>query len=57
MLNDLYLVELNYHPFIISLDKFSGSCNSIDDLSTKTYVPTKTKDTSMKLKQWYNIFM
>ena len=28
-------VELDYFPFIISLHKCTGSCNSADDLSTK----------------------
>ena len=28
-------VELDYFPFIISLDKCTGSCNCADDLSTK----------------------
>ena len=27
--------ELNYHPLMISLDKYSGSCNSAYDNSTK----------------------
>ena len=36
-------VNLNYYPFMISLDKYSRSCNSVDDLSTKRYVPVKQK--------------
>ena len=36
-------VELNYYPFMISLDKSSGGCNSVDDLSTKICVPVKRK--------------
>ena len=31
---DLNPAELNYYPFMISLDKCSGSCNAVDDLST-----------------------
>ena len=41
ILFDLNLVELNYYPFMISLDKCNGSCNAvvnllqlIDNLST-----------------------
>ena len=40
---DLNPVELNYYPFIISLDKRSGSCNAAYDLSTKICVLSKTK--------------
>ena len=42
-------VELKYYPFMISLDKYSGSCNSIDDFSTKICIPSKTKDTKYKV--------
>ena len=35
ILTHLNLVELNYYPFIISLDKCNGSCNAADDLSKK----------------------
>ena len=40
----MYAVELNYYPFMFSLDKCSGSCNAADDLSTKICVPSKAKD-------------
>ena len=43
---DLYPIELNYYPFMISLDKCNGSCNI---LSPKIRVPRKTKDLSVKL--------
>ena len=36
-------VELNYCPFMINLDKYSGSCNSIDNLSTKIAFQVKQK--------------
>ena len=32
---DLNSVELKYYPFMVSLDKCSGSCNSANDISTK----------------------
>ena len=61
---DLNLVELKYYPFMISLDKCSGSCNI---LSPQICVPKKTKDINIKvfnmikikimLKQWRNIFL
>ena len=39
---DLKPVELKYYQFMISLDKFSGSCNV---LSTKISVTKETKYT------------
>ena len=45
---DLNHVELNYYPFMISLDKCNGSCNTLDDLSTKIYVPCETKNRNLK---------
>ena len=41
---DLNPVELDYLSFMISLDKCNGSCNAVDDLSTKICVPSETKD-------------
>ena len=41
--------EFKYYPFMISLDKYSGSCNSVDDLSTKICVLTETKDIYVKV--------
>ena len=46
-LTDLNLVDVNYYPFIINLDKCSGSCNAVDDLSTKICPPSKTKDVNL----------
>ena len=42
---DLNPVELKYYPFMISLDKCSGSCNV---LSPKICVPKETKDINVK---------
>ena len=42
---DLNPAELKYYAFMISLDKFSGSCNV---LSPKICVPKKTKDINVK---------
>ena len=41
---DLNLIELNYFPFIISLDKSSRSFNAVDDLSMKICILIKTKN-------------
>ena len=46
---DLNLVELKYYLFMISLDKCNGSCDSVDDLSTKICAPSKTKDVNVKV--------
>ena len=46
---DLNPVEFNYYPFIISLDKCSASFNSVDVLSTKVCVPSKTKNVNVKV--------
>ena len=43
---DLNPVELKYYPFMVSLDKCSGSCNI---LSPKICVPKKTKDVNVKV--------
>ena len=42
---DLNPVELKYYPFMISLDKCTGSCNI---LSLKIYVPKETKHINAK---------
>ena len=45
---DLNPVELNYYPFMVGLDKYSESWNSVDDLSGKICVPNKTNDVNVK---------
>ena len=42
-------MELHFYTFMISLDKCHESCNAVDDLSTKIYVPGKTKDVKVKV--------
>ena len=39
-------IELKYYPFMISLDKCNGNCNT---LSPKICVPKKTKDIDLKV--------
>ena len=46
---DLNPIELNYYPFIISLEKFNESCNAVVDLSTKICVLGETKDVNVKV--------
>ena len=38
-----------YYPFIISLDKYSTSCNATYDLPTKICILCKTKDMNVKI--------
>ena len=40
-LTDLNLVNLNYYPFLITLDEYNGSCNVGEDLSMKIRVSGK----------------
>ena len=46
---DLNAIELNYFQFMISLDKCKGSCNAVDDLSTKISVRSETNDVNVKV--------
>ena len=46
-ITDLSPAELNYYPFMTSLDKYGGSGDAADDLPTKTKQKqnkSKTKD-------------
>ena len=46
---DLNSVELNYYPFMVKLDKCSGSCNAAYDLSTKICFLSKIQDINVKV--------
>ena len=46
ILIDLNPVELKYYPFMINLDKCTGSCKVC---SPKTYIPKETKDIKVKV--------
>ena len=41
---DLNLIEINYYPFMIGLDKFNGSCNAVKNLSTEIIFLSETRD-------------
>ena len=45
---DLNLDDLNYYQFMVSLDKYTESCNVANGLSTKICAPRKTKDINFK---------
>ena len=36
--------ELHYYSLAVKLDRCIGSCNTLNDLSNKVYVPNKTED-------------
>ena len=42
-----YSQGLHYYPFTVNLDRCAGSCNTLNDLSNKLYVPNKTADLNL----------
>ena len=44
-----YSQEFHYYPFAVKLDRFVGSCNTINDLSNKVCIPNKTDDINLSL--------
>ena len=40
---DLNPTELNYYPFLITVDRYNGSGNVFDDLPTKVFGLSKKK--------------
>ena len=46
---DEYSKELHYYPFAVKLDKCVGSCNNLNDLSSKVFVPNKTEDLNLSV--------
>ena len=49
ILIDLNPIELNYYPFMISLDKCNGGCNAVNDLSRKIWIPSETKGVNVEV--------
>ena len=50
--NDIVPVKFNYYPFMISLNKYNGSCNNtFNDLSAKVCVPSKIKGVNVSNKK------
>ena len=39
-----YIEVLRYYPFAANLNRWMGSCNTLNDLSNKVSVPNKTDD-------------
>ena len=44
-----YSQEFHYYPFSVKLDRCAGSCNTLNDLSNKLYVPNKTEDLNLSV--------
>ena len=42
-----YTQGLHYHQFAVNLNGCIGSCNILNDLSNKVYVPNKTEDLNL----------
>ena len=38
-----YTQGLSYYQFAVNLDRCVGSCNTLNDLSNRVYVPNKTE--------------
>ena len=36
--------ELYYYPFAVKLDRYAGSCDTLNDLSKKVCIPNKVED-------------
>ena len=45
-----YNQEFLYYPFLVKLDRCVGSCNTLNDLSSKVCIPSKTEDLNLKRK-------
>ena len=41
--------EMCYHPFIVNLDKFNGSCNTLVDISSRIYIWNKNVDANLNV--------
>ena len=44
-----YSQEFNYYPFVVKLDRCIGSCNTLNDLSNKACVASKTEDLNLSM--------
>ena len=43
-----YSQEFHYYSFAVNLDKYVGSCNTVNDLSNKVCVSNKTEDLNLR---------
>ena len=40
---------MHSHPFAVKLDRYVESCNTLNDLSNKVYVPHKADDLNLRV--------
>ena len=41
-----------YYTFMIKLDTCNGSCNTLNDVSLKIYVPNKLENLNLSILMW-----
>ena len=41
--------ELHYYPFAVKLDRCTGSCNTLNDLSNEVWFPNKTENLNLSV--------
>ena len=44
-----YSQEFHYYPFAVKLDRYVGSCNTLNDLSNNVCVPNKTEHLNLSV--------
>ena len=44
-----YSQEFQYYPFVVKLDRYVGSCNTLNGLSNKEYVQIKTVELNLSV--------
>ena len=44
-----YSQGLHYYPFAVNFGRCVGSCNDLNDLSNKVFVPNKTEDLNLSV--------
>ena len=49
-----YSQGLHYYPFGVNLDRYVGSCNTLDDISNTLYVPNKSKELKLFQNDYSN---
>ena len=45
----LLLLLLRYYSFAVNLNRFFGSCNTLNDISNKICVPNQTEDLNLNV--------
>ena len=48
-----YSQDLQYYPFAVKLDRCVRSCNTLNNLSNKVFVPNKTRFKSKRVQLDY----